>query len=45
MNITLTYEEWLQNYLKTYHKPPYTKSKIEEAERVWALRIKTKENT
>ena len=40
MNITPTKEEWILNYLKTYHKPPYTASKVAEAERVYAERGK-----
>lgn len=40
MNITLAYAEWLQNYLKTYHKRPYTPKKIDEAKRIWDLKEK-----
>lgn len=44
MNITPTYEEWLHIYLETYHKPPYTPKKIEEARRVYALKQNKREN-
>jgi len=39
MNITPTKEEWISNYLRTYHKRPYTKSKLIEANKMYIKRM------
>jgi hypothetical protein len=40
MNITPTKQEWIYNYLRTYHKPPYTPLKIKEAEAQYENKFK-----